>query len=63
MGIGAGYLLLRVAFDAVFLAVQGFPPGASPVWRSEGSWAHLVNAALIGYLPAALAIPYQREAR
>ena len=46
----------RLAFDALVLAVWGFPPGEQPFWQSDEGWTDLVNAALIGYLPAAQAI-------
>ena len=56
LSIAVGYLLLHAAFDALFLAVWGFPPGELPFWQSDGSWTDLVNAAMIGYLPAAQAM-------
>ena len=32
LSIAVGYLLLHAAFDALFLAVWGFPPGELPFW-------------------------------
>lgn len=61
--IAVGYLLAHGAFDALFLAIWGFPPGESPVWQSDLWWTDLVNAALIGYLPAAQAIARRGVAR
>ena len=51
-----GFLLLRCAFDGIFLLAGGFPEGSNPLWRSEFWWAELVNAALLGYIPAVLLI-------
>ena len=56
LSIAVGYLLLHATFDALFLAVWGFPAGEQPFWRDDQAWTDFVNAALIGYLPAALAI-------
>lgn len=56
LSIAVGYLLLHATFDALFLAVWGFPEGEQPFWRDDQAWTDFVNAALIGYLPAALAI-------
>jgi len=61
--IALGYLLLHSAFDAVVLAVWGFPSGEQPWWQNEKWWTDLVNAALIDYLPVALAIAKQGVAR
>ena len=54
--IAVGYLMLHAAFDGVILAVWGFPPGELPIWLNDQWWTDIVNAALIGYLPAAQAI-------
>jgi len=56
LSIAVGYLLLHLAFDAVVLAVWGFPAGEVPLWQNDQWWTDLVNAALIGYLPAAKAM-------
>ena len=54
--ITIGFLLLRCVFDCVFLATWGFPDGLEPLWRSDIWWPEIVNATLIGYLPAVLLI-------
>jgi hypothetical protein len=54
--MAVAYLLLHAGFDALFLAVWGFPSGEQPLWQSDQRWTDCVNAALIGYLPAAQAI-------
>jgi hypothetical protein len=56
LSFAVGYLLLHAAFDALVLAVWGFPPGEHPLWQNEQWWTDLVNAAVIGYLLAAQAI-------
>jgi hypothetical protein len=56
LSIALGYLVLHAAFDAFVLAVWGFSPGELPLWRSDQWWTDIVNAALLGYLPAAQAI-------
>ena len=56
VSITIGFLLLRCAFDGFFLATWGFPQGFYPLWQSGGWWTEIVNAALIGYIPAALAM-------
>jgi len=56
LSIAIAYLLLRCAFDGLFLASWGFPDGFQPLWRSDIWWAELVNAALLGYIPAVLVI-------
>jgi hypothetical protein len=54
--IAVGYLLLHAAFDGIVSAIWGFPPGELPLWQRDQWWTDFVNAALIGYLPAAQAI-------
>ena len=56
LSIAAGYMLLHAAFDALFLTVWSFPPGELPFWQKDAWWTDVVNAVLIGYLPAAQAI-------
>ena len=56
LSIAVGYLLLHLAFDALFLAIWGFPEGEQPLWQNDQWWTDFVNAALMGYLPAAQAI-------
>jgi hypothetical protein len=56
LSIAVGFLLLRYAFDGLFLAIWGFPPDLYPFWRSELWWPEIVNVSLIGYVPAALVI-------
>jgi hypothetical protein len=63
LAIAVGYLLLHVAFDAVFITIWGFPLGELPLWRSDQWWTDFVNAALIGYLPAAQAMARRDVAR
>jgi len=35
LSIAVGYLLLHVAFDALFLALWGFPEGELPLWQND----------------------------
>jgi hypothetical protein len=63
LAIAVGYLLLHVAFDAVVMALWGFPPGELPLWQNDQWWTDFVNAALIGYLPAAQAMARRDVAR
>jgi hypothetical protein len=63
LAIALGYLLLHVVFDALFQAVGGFPASTLPIWRSDIWWTDVVNAALVGYLPAAQAIARRGVAR
>lgn len=56
LSIAIAYLLLRCAFDGLFLVSWGFPDGFQPLWRSDIWWPELVNAAQLGYLPAVLVI-------
>ena len=63
LSIALGYLLLHAGFDALFLAVWGFPTGELPLWQNAEGWTDLVNAAMIGYLPAAQAIAQRGVAR
>ena len=63
VSIALGYFAIHCAFDALFMVTWGFPQGAVPAWRIDLVWTDLVNAALIGYLPAALAISQRGIAR
>ena len=56
--IAIGYLLIRCMFDGFFLVTWGFPQGANPLWRSDIWWPELVNATLVGCIPAALLIAH-----
>lgn len=56
IAITIGFLLLRCAFDGFFLVTWGFPEGLSPLWLSDVWWPEIVNAALIGYIPAVLLV-------
>ncbi len=56
LSIAVGYLALHAAFDALVLALWSFPPGELPLWQMDAWWTDVVNAVLIGYLPAAQAI-------
>jgi len=55
VSIAIAFLLTRCAFDGLFLAIWGFPAGSNPLWRSSIWWPEVVNATLLGYVPAALA--------
>ena len=57
--IAIGYLLIRCSFDGFFLVTWGFPHGSSPLWRNDIWWPELVNAALLGYVPAVLVIAHR----
>ncbi|MCZ6658186.1 MAG: hypothetical protein O7C67_12885 [Gammaproteobacteria bacterium] len=59
LSIAIGYLLIRCAFDGFFLATWGFPQGFDPLWRSAQWWTELVNATLLGYVPAVLVIAHR----
>ena len=61
--IAVAYLILHVAFDALFPIFCNAPPGGLPMWKSDLWWTDLVNATLIGYLPAAQAIARRGIAR
>lgn len=50
-----GYLLIRFAFDGIYLVIWGFPTGVYPLWQGVW-WPEIVNAILVGYVPAALMI-------
>ena len=50
-----GYLLLRCAFDGIYLAIWGFPADVYPLWQGVW-WPEVVNATLVGFVPAALLI-------
>jgi hypothetical protein len=54
--IAVGYLLFRCLFDALFLAIWGIPEGFFPLWQSNLWWSELINAILLGYVPAILVI-------
>jgi hypothetical protein len=56
LSIAIGLLLLRCAFDGIFLLTWGFPEDANPLWQSDLWWAEIVNAALMGFIPAVLII-------
>jgi hypothetical protein len=56
LSIAIGVLLIRCAFDGFFLITWGFPDDFKPIWRSSIWWPEIVNAILIGYIPAVLAI-------
>jgi hypothetical protein len=57
--VAIGFLLVRCVFDAVFLAIWGFPEGSYPLWRSSVWWPELVNAILLGYIPAVILIAHR----
>jgi hypothetical protein len=63
LSVAAIYLLLHVAFDATVWVLGNFPPGESPILASDQWWTDLINAAIIGYLPAAQAIARRGVAR
>ena len=63
LGIALGYVLLHVAFDSLVLLIWAFPSGELPLWQSANWWTDFVNAAMIGYLPAAQAIARRGVAR
>ncbi|MCZ6617586.1 MAG: hypothetical protein O7E57_05595, partial [Gammaproteobacteria bacterium] len=56
VAITIGFLLIRFAFDGFFLVTWGFPQGHNPLWRSDVWWPEIVNAILLGYIPAVLVI-------
>ena len=56
IGVAVGVLALRCALDGLFLIFWGFPEGVQPLWRSDLWWPEIVNAILLGYIPAALVI-------
>jgi hypothetical protein len=49
-------LIFRCMFDGFYLNTSGLPEGYNPLWRSGTWWAELINAILLGYIPAALII-------
>ncbi|MEH6568567.1 MAG: hypothetical protein V7709_05800 [Halioglobus sp.] len=57
--VSIAFLLSRCALDGIFLATSGFPAGYEPLWQSSLWWPEIVNAVLVGYLPAALVIARQ----
>jgi len=63
IGLAVGYLVSHWVFDGLFLLIWGFPDTAQPAWRNDQWWSDLVNAALIGYAPAALRIGRRGIAR
>ncbi len=54
IAISVAYLVCHWVFDGVFDLVWGFADNEQPAWRSELWWADLVNAAMMGFVPAAL---------
>ena len=62
-GLAVGYLVSHWVFDGLFLLVGAFPDNGQPAWRSDLWWTDLVNAAQIGFLPAALRIARRGIAR
>jgi len=48
------YLILRCILDSVYLFTWGFPLDYQPLWQDSNWWTDIVNATLIGYIPAAL---------
>lgn len=57
--IACAYLLARCLFDGFFLAVWGFPGGTYPLWQSRDEWSEVINAILLGYIPAAMLVARQ----
>jgi len=55
LSIVIGYLLIRCVFDGMVLAIWEFPPGTYPLWQGVW-WPEVVNATLVGFVPAALLI-------
>jgi hypothetical protein len=62
-GLAVGYLVSHWVFDGLFLLVGAFPDTLQPAWRNDLWWTDLVNAAQIGFLPAALRIARRGIAR
>ncbi len=62
-GLAVGYLVCHRVFDGLVLLVGAFPDTVQPAWRSDLWWPDLVNAAQIGFLPAALLIARRGIAR
>jgi hypothetical protein len=56
LSVAIGVLLLRCALDGLYLVSWGLPDGYQPLWRSNIWWPEIVNATLMGYIPAALAV-------
>jgi hypothetical protein len=54
-----GFLLLRCVFDLLFLLSGGFPEGSYPLWQSDVWWPEIVNATMLGYIPAAFVVTRQ----
>lgn len=50
------YLLIHALVDGFVLAIGGFTAGSTPYWQNEIWWPELVNAILLGYIPAAIMI-------
>lgn len=59
VSVAVACLLIRCAFDGFFLATWGFPEGTNPLWRSDLWWPEIVNAVLLGYIPAALLVTHR----
>ncbi len=57
--IAISYLLIHCIFDGFFVATWGFPQGTEPLWRRTVWWTDLVNATLLGYIPAVTLIAYR----
>ena len=60
LGVVAVYLLVRCLLDGIFLITAELPAGFEPLWRNSLWWAEIVNAVLLGYIPAALLFAYRR---
>jgi len=54
IGLALGYLSAHWLFDGLVLLVWGFPDAVQPAWRNDLWWTDLINAAILGYLPAAV---------
>jgi hypothetical protein len=63
IGISIAYLAAHWVFDNLFLLVTGSPEPAESLWVGDRWWSDVVNAALIGYVPAALSIARSGVAR
>jgi hypothetical protein len=63
IGLALGYLVSHCVFDGLVLLVWGFPDTVQPLWRNDLWWTDVVNATLIGYVPAALRIARRGIAR
>ena len=56
-------VLVRCLCDGFFLITSGLPEGYYALWRSDTWWTELVNAILLGYIPAVLIIARRGVAR